>query len=166
MLLISHMHLGVSYTALFSGAQLKGDMICGVSVQLQLTHRNGDGSNEVRRNIPSRSTSCSCARLSKSSPSFPSIVLISFPFASLKVTLILSISVFQLCNWREAYPVPGAGLTRSPCLITVHQLMPAYPGAASLHGVDENARLGNIDPDLEEEGTDRVARGATKLRAD
>ena len=44
--------------------------------------------------------------------------------------------------------------------------MPAYPGTASLHGVDENARLDNIDPDLEEEGTDRVARGATKLRAD
>jgi hypothetical protein len=38
---------------------------------------------------PSRSMSCSCASDSRSSPSLPSIVLITFPFESVYVTLML-----------------------------------------------------------------------------
>jgi len=118
---------------------------------------------------PSRSTSCSCAKLNKSSPSFPSIVLISFPLASRNVTLIL---IHQLSSYHQlirAYPVPGAGLTRSPCLITSISLPQRRPCGKTrdkgLRGVDEKARFESIDPDFEDEGTDRNAREATTFRA-
>lgn len=50
--------------------------------------------------LPSRSMSYSCATLNRSSPSLHSIVLMSVPFESLKVTLM---------------PVPGFGRSMPPC---------------------------------------------------
>ncbi len=69
-----------------------------------------------RRDVPSRSMSCSCAMLRMSSPSLASTVFSRLPFESLKWTLILHGRVSQTAgrDLSTAYPVPGAGRVMSP----------------------------------------------------
>lgn len=57
---------------------------------------------------PSRSMSCSCARLSKSSPSFPSVVFMRFPLESFQCTLILPMRQHNL------HPLAPRGHTQFP----------------------------------------------------
>lgn len=87
--------------------------------RLMSAHRHNFVSSKIG-NAPSRSTSYSCARESRSSPSLPSIVLIGLPFESTKCTLILLISSeINIDRLRNTYPVPGSGRLISPCRAAV-----------------------------------------------
>ena len=88
------------------------------------------------QDAPSRSISCSCARLSRSSPSFPSVVLIRFPFASFQCTRILRPHqrAAHTHTPPRTYPVPGAGRVRCPCAAAA-----APPVNSSAHAAEPHA---------------------------